>query len=190
MKRVRDECIVQNGEEHCGKFIGAHKQKGLPCRIVVFNADDETMIGDVISATKTVFANSRKRQTRKGMDFPDDLADSVADEGSATNEIDRGESLTVEEMSHLKATEQESSCASILPRITHHRRAIITKYASKRDDGSMTSVQETFEEKGPIDKQEFAWFMLMGLAPRARIMGTNTRNLIIRLSKVGFYWGT
>ncbi|CAJ0922727.1 unnamed protein product, partial [Mesorhabditis belari] len=29
-----------------------------------------------------------------------------------------------------------------------------------------------------------------GLAPRARIMGTNTRNLIIRLSKVGFYWGT
>ncbi|CAJ0925994.1 unnamed protein product, partial [Mesorhabditis belari] len=129
------------------------------------------MIGDVISATKTVFANSRKRQTRKGMDFPDDLADSVADEGSATNEIDRGESLTVEEMSHLKATERWIQSSSVA-------------------EEAIRSVQETFEEKGPIDKQEFAWFMLMGLAPRARIMGTNTQNLIIRLSKVGFYWGT
>ncbi|CAJ0927037.1 unnamed protein product, partial [Mesorhabditis belari] len=95
-----------------GDVISATK-KGLPCRIVVFNADDETMIGDVISATKTVFANSRKRQTRKGMDFPDDLADSVADEGSATNEIDRGESLTVEEMSHLKATERWIQSSSV-----------------------------------------------------------------------------
>ncbi|CAJ0929215.1 unnamed protein product, partial [Mesorhabditis belari] len=173
-------------------------------KIVVFNADDETMMGDVISATKTVFANSRKRQTRKVMDFPDDLADSDADEGPATNEIDQDESLTVEEMSHLKKGNRTLDSifkrlsgsnkkkvpvrvqrASIVPRITHHRRATITKSTPKHDDGSMTwdedetenydpdvdgaiddqefeaeeyedldrpRVQETFEEKGPIDK--------------------------------------